>query len=97
MRSRFSRPRILNAQNSYAAYLAVSALLDVLLDSEVACLETTCLDFLGIHLDGHPLRFQNIFHLGVLYSNYGMSLMLELMKASITFQERAQVLITKAD
>ena len=34
MRSRFSRPRLLNAQNSYAAYSAVSALLDVLLESE---------------------------------------------------------------
>ena len=56
MRSRFSRPLLLNAQNRYAAYLAVSALLDVLLDSDVACLERTCLDFLGTHMDGHPLR-----------------------------------------
>ena len=59
MRSRFSHPRILNAQNSYAAYLAVSALLDVLWESRVASLETTCLDFLGAYLDGHPLRFTN--------------------------------------
>jgi len=57
MRSRFSRPRLLNAQNSYAAYLAGSALLDVLLESCVASLETTCLDYLGAYLDGHPLRF----------------------------------------
>jgi hypothetical protein len=34
--SRFLRPRILDAQTSYAAYLAVSALLDVLLESEGA-------------------------------------------------------------
>ena len=69
MRSRFSRPRILNAQNSYAAYLAVSALLDVLLESEGASLETTCLDFFGAYLDGHPLRFSNPLRLGYISSS----------------------------
>jgi len=60
MRSRFSRPRFLNAQNSYAAYLAVSALLDVLLESEGAFFKTTYLDFFGAYLDGHPLRIQKV-------------------------------------
>jgi len=65
MRSRFSRPRFLNAQNSYAAYLAVSALLDVLLESEGAFFKTTYLDFFGAYLDGHPLRFNNQPQLGL--------------------------------
>ena len=60
MRIRFSRPLLLNAQSWYAAYFAVSALLDVLLESEGAFFKTTCLDLFGAYLDGHPLRFYKV-------------------------------------
>ena len=79
----------------------MSALLDVLLDFEVAYLKTTCLDFLGVHLDGHPLRFYKV---SGRFQKFPLSLSLPLqlkrigaLAEMLDFRDQFHCFFTEAD